>query len=446
MKFQKSACIEPMYAELPFLDRFQAAKDDGFDFVEFWSWTDKDLGAVRDAAERAGIGIAGFNGDAELSLIDPAQRADYLAFLEQSIAAARQVGARSLTIHSNGLGEGGRVLNAYEDLSDTVKLCAMYGTLQACAALAEKNGILLNLEPLNITTDHPGNFLRTARMAAELTRLIGSPMLKVLYDVYHMQLNEGSLCDNIRAYGSQFGHIHIADAPGRHEPGTGEICYPRPLVSTPLLSVVLPNSVITPGLMPVSLLLNARMVWKNRAHFSAKLVLPIAAFVLLGIIPGTLLLRYGSPAKLKLLLGLVIIGLGIEMLTRKPGAQGKPNAVVRSVVSFLSGITAGLFGIDLLFLAYLERVTQKREEFRSNVCFVFLLECLFRGILYLWNGMFTAESLILCAAALPAAFLGMWFGALLDRKISDQTAHKFIIYVFILGGVSNTIYALLQIF
>ena len=229
MKFQKSACIEPMYAELPFLDRFQAAKDDGFDFVEFWSWTDKDLGAVRDAAERAGIGIAGFNGDAELSLIDPAQRADYLAFLEQSIAAARQVGARSLTIHSNGLGEGGRVLNAYEDLSDTVKLCAMYGTLQACAALAEKNGILLNLEPLNITTDHPGNFLRTTRMAAELTRLIGSPMLKVLYDVYHMQLNEGSLCDNIRAYGNQFGHIHIADAPGRHEPGTGEICYPRVL-------------------------------------------------------------------------------------------------------------------------------------------------------------------------------------------------------------------------
>ena len=163
----------------------------------------------------------------------------------------------------------------------------------------------------------------------------------------------------------------------------GLVGFGDPLVSTPLLSVVLPNSVITPGLMPVSLLLNGQMVWKNRAHFSARVVLPIAAFVLLGIIPGTLLLRYGSPTKLKLLLGLVIIGLGIEMLTRRPGAQGKPNAVIRSIVSFLSGITAGLFGIDLLFLAYLERVTQNREEFRSNVCFVFLLESLFRGILYL---------------------------------------------------------------
>ena len=230
MKFQKSACIEPMYAELPFLERFQAAKDDGFDFVEFWSWTDKDLDAVKAAAERAGIGISGFNGDAELSLIDPARREDYLAFLRRSVEAAKKVGARSLTIHSNGLGDGGAVIDRYEGLSDTVKLCAMYGTLLECAKLAEASGVLMNLEPLNVTTDHAGNFLQTTRMAAELTRLIGSPKLKVLYDVYHMQLNEGSLCDNIRAYGDQFGHVHAADAPGRHEPGTGEINYAKVFV------------------------------------------------------------------------------------------------------------------------------------------------------------------------------------------------------------------------
>ena len=225
MKLLKSACIEPMYSELPFLARFQAAKDDGFDYVEFWSWTDKDLDAVKAAVEAAGIGIAGFNGDAELSLIDPAQKEDYLAFLRHSVQAAKKVGARSVTIHSNGLGEGGRVISTYEDLSDTVKLCTMFGTLLECAKIAEESGIRMNLEPLNITTDHVGNYLATTRMAAEMTRLIGSPMLKVLYDAYHMQLNEGSLCDNIRAYGDQFGHIHVADAPGRHEPGTGEINY-----------------------------------------------------------------------------------------------------------------------------------------------------------------------------------------------------------------------------
>lgn len=223
MVFQKSACIEPMYQELPFLDRFQAAKRDGFDFVEFWNWTNKDLDAVKAAARSAGVGISGFNGDAELSLIDPEQKEAYLDFLRRSVEAAKKVGARSVTIHSNGLGEGGVVIDHYDRLSDTVKLCTMFDTLKECARIAEASGVLMNLEPLNITTDHVGNFLQTTRMAAEITRLIASPKLKVLYDVYHMQLNEGSLCDNIRAYGDQFGHVHVADAPGRHEPGTGEI-------------------------------------------------------------------------------------------------------------------------------------------------------------------------------------------------------------------------------
>lgn len=216
-----------MYSEIPFLERFQAAKDDGFEFVEFWGWTDKDLDAVKAAAEKAGVGISGFNGDAELSLIDPEQKEAYLEFLKKSVAAARKVGAKSVTIHSNGLGDGGVVIHDYRELSDTVKLCTMFGTLIECAKIAEESGIQMNLEPLNITTDHVGNYLQTTRMAAEMTRLIGSPKLKVLYDAYHMQLNEGSLCDNIRAYGDQFGHIHVADAPGRHEPGTGEINYAK---------------------------------------------------------------------------------------------------------------------------------------------------------------------------------------------------------------------------
>jgi hydroxypyruvate isomerase len=225
MRLQRCACIEPLYGELPFLERFRAAKADGFDFVEFWSWTDKDLPAVKAAAQAAGVGISGFNGDAELSLIDPAQREAYLAFLRRSVETAKFLGARSVTIHSNGLGEGGAVLNAYPELSDTVKLCAMFGTLERCAQLAEESGVNMNLEPLNITTDHVGNFLATTRMAAEMTRLIGSPRLRVLYDAYHMQINEGSLCDHIRAYADQIGHVHVADVPGRHEPGTGEINY-----------------------------------------------------------------------------------------------------------------------------------------------------------------------------------------------------------------------------
>lgn len=106
MKLRRSACIDTLYLELPFLDRFQAAKEDGFDAVEFWSWADRDLSAVKSASDRAGIPVCGFNGDADLSLIDPAQREAYLAFLHRSLEAARFLGASGVTVHSNGLGRG----------------------------------------------------------------------------------------------------------------------------------------------------------------------------------------------------------------------------------------------------------------------------------------------------------------------------------------------------
>lgn len=227
MKLKKCACIEPLYSELPFLERIVQAKKDGFEYVEFWSWTDKDLDAIKETAERVGIGIGGFNGDADYSLIDPSHKNAYLEYLSQSVEAARKIGARSVTIHSNALGEGGKVVNHYLELSHTVKLCSMYDMLLECAKMAEASGIAMNLEALNITTDHVGNFLVHTSDAAEMTRLIGSPKLKILYDVYHMQLNEGSLCDNISKHIDQIGHVHVADAPGRHEPGTGEIYYPK---------------------------------------------------------------------------------------------------------------------------------------------------------------------------------------------------------------------------
>ncbi|MGM9615947.1 TIM barrel protein [Butyricicoccus sp.] len=227
MSLQKCACIDTLYTELPWLERFQAAKNDGFAAVEFWDYRIRDLDATRAAAEKAGIMISGFNGDADYSLVDPTHKQPYLDYLKQSIAAAKQIGAKSVTIHSNALGEAGIVVNHYDDLSDTVKLCSMYDTLLACAKLAEQEEINLNLEALNITTDHVGNYLATTQMGAEICRLIGSPRLKILYDVYHMQLNEGSLCDTITKYADQMGHIHVADAPGRHEPGTGEINYKK---------------------------------------------------------------------------------------------------------------------------------------------------------------------------------------------------------------------------
>lgn len=216
-----------------------------------------------------------------------------------------------------------------------------------------------------------------------------------------------------------------------------------PLISNPLLAMRLDNKDITPALLPVSLILNAFIVLKNRAAFSLRAVAPIAFWVLLGIIPGTMLLKLGAPWILKVVLGLLIIGLGIEMLTRKDTGDMKPNPAVQAIMSFLSGVTAGLFGINLLFLIYLERTAKGRQEFRANVCFVFFLENLFRTIVYIYNGIFTAFTLQITLVTIPAAFLGMWIGSQIDKHIDEKRIKKLIIYVFILGGLSTLIKALL---
>ena len=80
MALRKCACIDTLYTELDWLDRFQAAKDDGFEAVEFWDWRIRDLDATRAAAEKAGIAISGFNGDADYSLVDPTHKEKYLDF------------------------------------------------------------------------------------------------------------------------------------------------------------------------------------------------------------------------------------------------------------------------------------------------------------------------------------------------------------------------------
>ena len=223
----------------------------------------------------------------------------------------------------------------------------------------------------------------------------------------------------------------------------GLVGFGDPLISTPLLSVRLDNKDISPSLLPVSLLLNAFIVFKNRKNFQFDLVASIAFWVLLGIIPGTMLLKVGAPWILKVVLGILIVGLGVEMLTRDSAKQMKPNAVLKAIMCFLSGITAGLFGINMLFLIYLERSSVDRNAFRANVCFVFLLENVFRTFVYMYSGIFTVFTLQVTAVTIPAAAIGMFIGGVIDRHVEEKNIRKLIIYVFILGGVSTLIRALM---
>ena len=87
------------------------------------------------------------------------------------------------------------------------------------------HGITLIVEPLNTLVNHAGYYLNYTREAFEIMREVSSPYVKILFDIYHVQIMEGNLIDTIRKNIAHIGHFHVGDVPGRHEPGTGEIDY-----------------------------------------------------------------------------------------------------------------------------------------------------------------------------------------------------------------------------
>jgi hydroxypyruvate isomerase len=130
-----------------------------------------------------------------------------------------------LTVLSDQLNQQGIPVPPANPLTDEQMCDSMFGGLSEAAALAEAANVTLLLEPLNTKVDHPGYTLSRSAQAFDVVRRVASPHLKVLYDVYHLQIMEGNLIATLEAHLDDIGHIHVADVPGRHEPGTGEINY-----------------------------------------------------------------------------------------------------------------------------------------------------------------------------------------------------------------------------
>ncbi len=149
-------------------------------------------------------------------LVNPRERDEFLRQMNLAIAAAKKVNSPQLiALTGNELGGMPRS----EQMTNAV------AALRAVAPVLEKNGITAIVEILNTYVDHAGYFLYRVRDGAELIDRVGSPNVKLLFDIYHVQIMEGNLIENIRANIDRIGHFHIGDVPGRHEPGTGEINY-----------------------------------------------------------------------------------------------------------------------------------------------------------------------------------------------------------------------------
>ena len=222
---KSSVCIEMIYTEYPFLERISKAAEAGFDAIEFWNWDDKDLPAIKAAVEEVGLGIASFQSNLGGTLIHPDHRENFVAGIQQSLGKAREMGSAGLVMLTDELGEDRSVRFQFPELSQEAKYQSVLDGLKMIAPLAESAGVTLVLEPLNVLVDHPGYFLDGSASGFDLVRAVDSPRIKLLYDIYHMQVMEGNVTQTMIDNLDVIGQVHVADVPGRHEPGTGELNY-----------------------------------------------------------------------------------------------------------------------------------------------------------------------------------------------------------------------------
>ncbi len=164
--------------------------------------------------------IANFSGHRRGSLIARETHDLFLEDLEDAVGVARELDCPTLMLLSNELGEGGRVTEIYDHVPSSEKYANLLeGLGRALEAVPDE--INLVLEPLNTKVDHPGYYLVDMATAAAVIREINNPRLKVLADLYHLGVMGENLEALIDEHVNLIGYVHIADFPGRHEPGTG---------------------------------------------------------------------------------------------------------------------------------------------------------------------------------------------------------------------------------
>jgi hydroxypyruvate isomerase len=211
-----SACIEMIFRDRPFLDRIDAVADSGLQAFEFWGWRDKDLDAIRERAARRGLQISSFGMDTGGAMVDATRTSSFLEGLTASIEAAHKLAVRTLIC---------TVGQEIPGVPRAEQHGAIVEKLKSAVPVLEEAGIVAVVEPLNILVDHRGYYLSTSAEGLELIDEVGSPNVLLLFDIYHQQITEGNVTQNLTHNIDRIGHVHVADVPGRHEPGSGELNY-----------------------------------------------------------------------------------------------------------------------------------------------------------------------------------------------------------------------------
>lgn len=211
-----SACIEMLF--VPETDdpaqRIRLAKAAGLEAVEFWFWSNKDLDAVERALDETGLTLAAIVAEPFAELTRQGDHDRFLRGLEQSRDVALRLGTKVLICQSGPLLPGIDRSRQHDDLT--------LAMARAADVLAG-SGVRLGLEPLNDRVDHPGYYLTSSAEAFAIADAVNRPEIGLTYDLYHSLIMDEDPQAVAAGHLDRIFHVHLADHPGRHQPGTGRL-------------------------------------------------------------------------------------------------------------------------------------------------------------------------------------------------------------------------------
>ena len=217
-----AANLTMLFNEVPFMERFAAAKAAGFEAVEYLFPYAFDKNELAQALKAHGLKQVLHNlpaGDwdaGERGIACHPDRVDeFRAGVDRAIDYATALGCPQLNCLAGKLPAG---------VSREQAQATFVANLKFAADKLKAAGLKLLIEPIN-SYDIPGFFLNTTAQAAAILDAVGSDNLYIQYDLYHAQRMEGELAATVQKYLARIAHIQLADNPGRNEPGTGEINY-----------------------------------------------------------------------------------------------------------------------------------------------------------------------------------------------------------------------------
>jgi hydroxypyruvate isomerase len=213
------ACIEWLFkAEHEDLaERIYAARDAGMAGVEFHLWRDKPLDAIERALDETGLHLSSFCIEPRRSLVDPAEHEQVLSAVRDAIPIAQRFAGAKMILASGF---------ARADVPAAMQQAAATNVLKRAAELAQQSGTVLLLEPVNMIVNGAPMFVQEVERGLDIVEAVDSPALQLLCDVYHSAVSGENLASALGKRMRFVGHVQVADAEGRHEPGSGGIDWP----------------------------------------------------------------------------------------------------------------------------------------------------------------------------------------------------------------------------